>query len=87
MAGLPRLNGLGTWYGLYPPQAVSTFRRFRRVPLSPPSFEPGSWCGAGEMWVDEDGGEYWLTSRPRMAGRRGYEVEIYRSRNGRIPAS
>ncbi|MEM3078778.1 MAG: hypothetical protein QXF21_00490, partial [Thermoproteota archaeon] len=72
------------WYGLYPPQAIFSKRRFRRVILDPPNFNPGSWCGAGKMWIDEDNGEYWLTSRPREMRemRRGYAVEIYRSRDG-----
>lgn len=78
---------MGMWYGLYPPQAVFACRRFRKALLDPPSFEPGSWCGAGKMRVDGDSGEYWLTSRPRMAGKRGYAVEIYRSRGGGISAS
>ncbi len=52
--------------------------------LDPPSFNPGSWCGAGKIWIDEENGEYWLTSRPREMKemRRGYAVEIYRSKNG-----
>jgi hypothetical protein len=71
------------WTGLYPPQAIFTRRRFRRVLLNPPCFDAGSWCGAGKLWIDEENGEYWLTSRPRMAfEKRGYAVEIYRSRDG-----
>jgi len=51
--------------------------------LDPPDFEPGSWCGAGKLWIDEDSEEYWLTSRPRKGAElRGYAVEIYRSRDG-----
>ena len=71
------------WYGLYPPQAIFAKKRFKGVLLNPPSFEPGSWCGAGKLWIDEENEEYWLTSRPRMgAKKRGYAVEIYRSRDG-----
>jgi len=71
------------WYGLYPPQAVFNGRRFRKVLLNPPNFNPGSWCGAGKLWIDAENGEYWLTSRPRDGKvRRGYAVEIFRSRDG-----
>ncbi|MBO3803821.1 MAG: hypothetical protein JTT11_08160 [Candidatus Brockarchaeota archaeon] len=71
------------WQGLYPPQSVFGRRRFRRVLLDPPNFEPGSWCGAGKLWIDRGEGEYLLTSRPREGGtRRGYAAEIYTSRNG-----
>jgi len=73
----------GMWQGLYPPQSIFGRRRFRRVLLDPPNFNPGSWCGAGKLWIDVGGGEYWLTSRPREGGlRRGYAVDIYRSGNG-----
>ncbi|MCD6537453.1 hypothetical protein J7L18_02425 [Candidatus Bathyarchaeota archaeon] len=71
------------WSGLYPPQAIFADRRFKGVLLDPPSFEPGSWCGAGKLWIDGESGEYWLTSRPRMGEEiRGYAVEIYRSSDG-----
>ncbi len=71
------------WYGLYPPQAVFHGRKFRKVLLNPPNFNPGSWCGAGKLWIDEENEEYLLTSRPRDGEvRRGYAVEIYRSRDG-----
>jgi hypothetical protein len=74
---------MGVWNGLYPPQAIFARRRFRRVLLNPPCFDPGSWCGAGKLWIDKYDEEYWLTSRPRIgAEKRGYAVEIYRSRNG-----
>jgi len=71
------------WNGLYPPQAIFSDRVFRGVLLNPPSFEPGSWCGAGKLWIDPFDEEYWLTSRPRLGSeKRGYAVEIYRSSNG-----
>ena len=71
------------WQGLYPPQSIFGRRRFRRVLLDPPNFNPGSWCGAGKLWIDREDEEYWLTSRPREGGlRRGYAVDIYRSGNG-----
>ncbi len=70
------------WYGAYPPQLIFSKRRFRRVVLNPPNFEPGSWCGAGKLLIDSETGEYWLTSRPRMGPvKRGYGFEIYRSSN------
>jgi len=71
------------WYGAYPPQRIFSKRKFRGVILDPPSFEPGSWCGAGKLLLDPETSEYWLTSRPRMgASKRGYGFEIYRSSNG-----
>lgn len=72
------------WSGLYPPQAVFRKRRFEQVVLNPPVFKPGTWCGAGKIWIDYENSEYWLTSRPRMGEvKRGYAVEIYKSRDGR----
>jgi len=72
-----------TTYGLYPPQAIFANRRFRKILLDPPCFDAGSWCGAGKLWIDKDDEEYWLTSRPRVGSeKRGYAVEIYRSRDG-----
>jgi hypothetical protein len=71
------------WHGLYPPQAVLRGRRFRKILLDPPNFNPGSWCGAGKLWIEAESGEYWLTSRPREGPpKRGSAVEIYRSKNG-----
>jgi len=71
------------WQGLYPPQVVFARRKFRRVLLNPPNFNPGSWCGAGKLCIDSKSEEYWLTSRPREgAEKRGYAVEVYRSLNG-----
>lgn len=71
------------WYGAYPPQTVFSRRRFRKVALNPPDFNPGSWCGAGKLLIDPETGELWLTSRPRVAPpMRGYGFEIYRSLNG-----
>jgi len=71
------------WYGSYPPQAVFGGRRFRRVLLNPPNLRPGSWCGAGKLWISKEDGEYWLTSRPREGEeKRGYAVEIYQSIDG-----
>jgi hypothetical protein len=70
-------------HGAFQPQTIFSRRKFRRVLLNPPSFQPGSWCGAGKLWVDAADGEYLLTSRPREGGeRRGYAAEVYRSRDG-----
>ena len=72
-----------SWYGLYPLQALFFRRKFKKVVLDPPNFNPGSWCGAGKLWIDEENEEYWLTSRPREGKiRRGYATEIYRSNDG-----
>lgn len=71
------------WMGLTPPQQIFSKRRFKRILLNPPDFEPGSWCGAGKLWIDSESEEYWLTSRPRKGQvKRGYAVEIYRSKDG-----
>ncbi len=72
------------WYGLYPPQAIFSKRRFEKVVLNPPNFEPGTWCGAGKIWIDPENEEYYLTSRPRVGKiKRGYAAEIYSSKDGR----
>lgn len=70
------------WYGLTPPQALLAAKRFRKVLLDPPRFEPGSWAGAGKLWLDPLDGEFLLTSRPRAWPERGFAIEVYRSRNG-----
>jgi len=71
------------WRGLCPPQLIFSKRKFKKVLLNPPNFNPGSWCGAGKIWIDLENEEYWLTSRPRIAPpKRGYAVEIYRSKDG-----
>lgn len=64
------------------PQEIFRRRKFKRVVLDPPNFNPGSWRGAGKLLVDDESGEYWLTSRPRTAETRGYAAEIFRSSNG-----
>ncbi len=71
------------WQGLYPPQAIFSGRKFKGILINPPNFKPGSWCGAGKLWIDGENEEYWLTSRPREGEvKRGYAVEIYRSIDG-----
>jgi len=72
-----------TWYGSFPPQTLYVRKKFKRIILNPPNYNPGSWCGAGKLWLDAENGEYWLTSRPREGEiKRGYAVEIYRSKDG-----
>lgn len=71
-----------SWHGLRPPQRFLGRRRFIGIALDPPDFEPGSWRGAGKTVFDPDSGLFWLTTRPRKVGVRGYAVEIYSSRNG-----
>ncbi|HDJ89069.1 MAG TPA: hypothetical protein ENG40_00035 [Thermoprotei archaeon] len=64
-------------------QRIFSKRKFIKIALNPPNFNPGSWCGAGKIWIDRDTDEYWLTSRPREGEvKRGFAVEIYRSSNG-----
>jgi hypothetical protein len=64
------------------PHHVYADRRFEKIVLDPPSFEPGSWRGAGNCIRDEDSGEFWLVTRPRTQKLRGYAFEIYRSEDG-----
>ena len=64
------------------PQCIFRLRKFTGAVLDPPSFEPGSWRGAGDLFIDPVNREYWLTTRPRVAGPRGYGVEIWYSNNG-----
>ncbi len=64
------------------PQCILRLRKFTGVVLDPPSFEPGSWRGAGDLLIDPINHEYWLTSRPRVAGPRGTGVEVWYSSNG-----
>jgi hypothetical protein len=54
--------------------------KFKKIILQPPNKKPGSFRGAGALLID--GKDYWLTSRTRTAEKRGYEVEIYHSKNG-----
>ncbi len=71
-----------SWQGLTPPQLFLTRRHFIGIALDPPDFKAGSWRGAGKILFDLDSGLFWLTTRPRKLGVRGYAVEIYSSRNG-----
>jgi len=71
------------WKGFIPPQYIVRASRFKRVVLDPPSFEPGSWIGAGRIFYDHIFREYLMTVRPRKpAPARGVEVRIYSSKNG-----
>jgi hypothetical protein len=77
-----KFTGFG-WQGLVPAAYLLRARRFKRVVLEPPDYNPGSWRGAGKVLVDVERGEYLLTCRPRKAHPvRGYAVEIYSSRDG-----
>ncbi len=71
------------WEGLLPPQYLLRNRRFLRVVLNPPDYNPGSWIGAGNVILDEEAGEFWLVARLRRAPpARGYALGIYRSTDG-----
>lgn len=71
------------WQGLLPASYLLRARRFKKVVLEPPDYNPGSWRGAGRVLVDVEHCEYLLTCRPRKAFPvRGYAVEIYTSRDG-----
>lgn len=71
------------FHGLLSVQYILSNRRFRKIILEPPDFNPGSWRGAGKVLLDTDDGSFWLTTRPRKAHPiRGYAVEIYRSEDG-----
>jgi len=80
--GMPQTSSDPNWQGQLPPQRLLIHRRFVRVALDPPDFKPGSWRGAGKVAFDSESGVFWLTTRPRTVGVRGYAVEIYSSRNG-----
>jgi len=64
------------------PQRLYADRRFEKVILDPPDFEPGSWRGAGNCIEDDDSGTFWLVTRPRTQRMRGYAFEVYGSENG-----
>lgn len=64
------------------PQRIYSGRRYEKVVLDPPDFEPGSWRGAGNCTKDEDSGGFWLVTRPRTHRLRGYAFEVYRSEDG-----
>jgi len=71
------------WRGIIPPQYIEAQKRFRKVVLNPPNFEPGSWIGAGRVFYDSFYEEYLLSVRPRKAPpTRAYEVRVYSSSNG-----
>ena len=74
----------GLWQGVTPPQYIFANRRFKRVVLDPPDFDPGSWVGAGKAVFNHQTAEFLLTARPRKAGgkARGFAARIYRSRDG-----
>jgi len=78
--GVPKGSGLKG--ALVEPKQVYLRRRFNKVVLNPPNFEPGSWRGAGNCTWDDDSDSFWLVTRPRTNERRGYAFEVYSSRNG-----
>jgi len=75
---------LGHWKGFPPPQYIYGNRKYKGVAINPPSFVPGSWCGAGKALFDRQRDEYLLTSRPRVSkdNKRGYQANIYASDDG-----
>jgi len=72
------------WQGFPPPQYIYSNMRFKGVALEPPSYEPGSWIGAGKALLDHENREFYLTARPRKVegGVRGYAANIYKSADG-----
>jgi hypothetical protein len=72
------------WLGFPPAQFLYANRKYRGVAINPPSFESGSWTGAGKALYDNNLELYLLTARPRMAAdnKRGYAAEIYGSKDG-----
>ncbi|MGC8533194.1 MAG: hypothetical protein ACP5MV_01005 [Candidatus Parvarchaeum sp.] len=55
-------------------------KKFKKIILPPPNHKPGSFKGAGDLLINSSG--YWLTSRSRTKQKRGYEVEIFHSKEG-----
>ncbi len=55
-------------------------KQFKKIILRPPNHKPGSFRGAGDLLINNSG--YWLTSRTRTKKKRGYEVEIFHSKEG-----
>jgi len=64
------------------PQGIYDERAFHKAVLDPPTFEPGSWRGAGNCIKDEKSGLFWLVTRPRTRESRGYCFESYSSKSG-----
>ena len=81
---LTQVKYAGPWQGFIPPQYVFANRRFKRVVLDPPDFNPGSWIGAGKALFNHETREFLLTARPRKAegGVRGFAAHVYRSSDG-----
>ena len=75
----PRFMGLRGM--TVPPQWIYANRKYLKVVLEPPKFEPGSWRGAGNCVADATG-QFWLVTRPRTKESRGYAFEIHSSENG-----
>lgn len=79
MSSLPNLLN-GRWIGAVPSSYILSARKFRRVVLDPPNFEPGSWIGAGNTILVD--GEFLLSARPRKWPERGFAANIYSSKDG-----
>lgn len=77
-------QGISCWQGFPPPQFIYSNLQFKGVALEPPSYEPGSWIGAGKILLDMESKEFLLTARPRVVqGRiRGFAADIFRSGDG-----
>ena len=71
-----------SWKGFFPPQRLLYGRRFVGIVLDPPDLKPGSWRGAGDVVYDRGSKRFYLTTRPRKVGVRGFAVEIYSSPDG-----
>ena len=67
---------------MFPPQRLFWGRKFVGIVLDSPDFNPGSWRGAGDVIFDVRSKRFYLTTRPRKVGIRGYAVELYSSTNG-----
>ncbi|RLF18029.1 MAG: hypothetical protein DRN06_02515 [Thermoprotei archaeon] len=68
------------WIGALPSSYILSTRRFKKVVLEPPDYNPGSWIGAGNAILHE--GEFLLAARPRKWPERGFAANVYASRNG-----
>lgn len=68
------------WIGAPPSAFLLSHRKFKKVVLDPPDFNPGSWIGAGNCIIND--GEYILASRPRKWPERGFAANVYTSKDG-----
>ncbi len=86
MNGLGKMVEGGSWIGGIPPQWVLANRRFERVAVEPPDFNPGSWVGAGNGLVDVSQKVFWMTTRWKRSSEKGFSwdsgVDILKSTDG-----